>query len=129
EFMKVRIGFNSYNNFHRQLLIGFMDELATEGIDPGYDAIHIDNQQNDMYFLNDGQKLMIQGASYFDSSKTYPLGVKTFAAGTVEFTLDGTENVDESIDIFIQDKTTGLYHSIRNEHFSIDLPQGEIHNR
>lgn len=129
EFMKIRIGFNSYNNFHRQLLIGFMDELATEDIDLGYDALHIDNQENDMYFLNNGVKLIIQGASYFDVNKTYPLGIKTFAAGNVEFTLDGTENVAEETDIFIHDKTTGLYHSIKNEHFSIELPQGEIHNR
>lgn len=129
EYMKIRIGFNSYNNFHRQLLIGFMDELATEDIDLGYDAIHIDNQQNDMYFLNNGVKLIIQGASYFDVNKTYPLGIKTYAAGNVEFTLDGTENVDEATDIFIHDKTTGLYHSIKNEHFTIELPQGEIHNR
>jgi hypothetical protein len=129
EYMKVRIGFNSYNNFHRQLLIGFMDELATEEIDLGYDAIHIDNQPNDMYFLHNGVKLIIQGASYFDVSKTYPLGVKTQAAGIVQFTLDGTENVADDTDIFIHDKSTGLYHSIKNEHFSIDLPQGEIHNR
>ncbi len=129
EFMKIRIGFNSYNNFHRQLLIGFMDELATEDIDLGYDAIHIDNQENDMYFLNNGVKLIIQGASYFDVTKTYPLGIKTHAAGTVQFTLDGTENVDEGTEIFIHDKTTGLYHSIKSEHFSIELPQGEIHNR
>lgn len=129
EFMKVRIGFNSYNNYHRQLLLGFMDDLATDEIDLGYDAVHIDNQQNDMYFLHNGVKLIIQGASYFDVHKTYPLGVKTFAAGTVQFTLDGTENVAEETDIFIHDKTTGLYHSIKNEHFSIELPQGEIHNR
>ena len=129
EYKRVRIGFNSYNNFHRQLLIGFMDELATEEIDLGYDAIHIDNQPNDMYFLHNGVKLIIQGESYFDVSKTYPLGVKTQAAGTVQFTLDGTENVAEDTDIFIHDKSTGLYHSIKNEHFSIDLPQGEIHNR
>ncbi|MBC8884518.1 T9SS type A sorting domain-containing protein [Flavobacterium piscinae] len=129
EFMKIRIGFNSYNNYHRQLLIGFMNELATEEIDLGYDAIHIDNQQNDMYFLHNGVKLIIQGASYFDINKVYPLGIKTFAAGNVQFTLDGTENVPEDTDIFIHDKTTGLYHSIKNEHFNIELPQGEIHNR
>ncbi|WP_396152740.1 LamG-like jellyroll fold domain-containing protein [Flavobacterium sp.] len=129
EFMKIRIGFNSYNNYHRQLLIGFMNELATEEIDLGYDAVHIDNQQNDMYFLHNGVKLIIQGASYFDVNKVYPLGIKTFAAGNVEFTLDGTENVPEDTDIFIHDKTTGLYHSIKNEHFNIELPQGETHNR
>lgn len=128
-FMKIRVGFNSYNNFHRQLLIGFMDDLATEEIDPGYDAIHIDNQQNDMYFLHDQTKLTIQGASYFDPTKTYALGIKTFAAGDIQFTLDGTENVDPSQAIYIHDNVTGLFHDIREEHFTVNLPLGEIHNR
>jgi len=128
-FMKFRIGFNSYNNFHRQLLIGFMDDLATESVDPGYDAIHIDNQQNDMYFLNNGTKLIIQGASHFETNKVYPLGIKTYAAGDIQFTLDGLENVEPTQPIYIHDIVTGLYHDIRNEHFTINLPQGEIHNR
>ena len=128
-FMKLRIGFNSYNNFHRQLLIGFMNDLATEAIDPGYDAIHIDNQQNDMYFLNNGTKLIIQGASHFETNKVYPLGIKTYAVGDVQFTLDGLENVEPTQPIYIHDVVTGLYHDIRNEHFTINLPQGEIHNR
>ncbi|MDD2986533.1 choice-of-anchor D domain-containing protein [Flavobacterium sp.] len=128
-FMKIRIGFNSYDHFHRQLLIGFMDDLATEEIDPGYDAIHIDNQQNDMYFLHNQTKLTIQGAAAFETTKTYPIGVKTFAAGEVQFTLDGTENVETAQPIYIHDMETGLYHDIREGHFSVNLPQGEIHNR
>lgn len=129
QFMKIRIGFNSYNNFHRQLLIGFMDELATEEVDPGYDAIHIDNQQNDMYFLHEQTKLTIQGASYFEPTKVYALGVKTFAAGDVQFTLDGTENVEESQAIYIHDNVTGIFHDMRQGHVTINLPLGEIHNR
>jgi hypothetical protein len=128
-FMKIRVGFNSYNNFHRQLLIGFMDDIATEEVDPGYDAIHIDNQQNDMYFLHEQTKLTIQGASYFEPTKVYPLGIKTFAAGDVQFTLDGTENIDESQAIYIHDNVTDLFHDIREGHFTVNLPQGEIHNR
>jgi hypothetical protein len=128
-FMKIRVGFNSYNNFHRQLLIGFMDDFATEEVDPGYDAIHIDNQQNDMYFLHEQTKLTIQGASYFEPTKVYPLGIKTFAAGDVQFTLDGTENIDESQAIYIHDNVTDLFHDIREGHFTVNLPQGEIHNR
>ena len=128
-YIKIRVGFNSYNNFHRQLLIGFMEELATEEIDPGYDAIHIDNQQNDMYFLHNQTKLTIQGASNFETNKTYPLGVKTFAAGDVQFTLDGTENLDASQAIYIHDIETDLYHDLREGHFTVNLPLGEIHNR
>lgn len=118
-FMKIRLGFNSYNNFHRQLLIGFMENLATENFDPGYDAIHIDNQQNDMYFVLGDKKLVIQGESYFDSNKRYPLGVKTHEAGNIQFTLDGTENVDENQKIYVYDKQTEIYHNLRNGHATI----------
>jgi hypothetical protein len=30
---KIRLGFNTVNKFHRQLLLGFMNEAATDGID------------------------------------------------------------------------------------------------
>jgi hypothetical protein len=128
-YMKFRIGFNSYNNFHRQLLIGFMEDLATEEVDPGYDAIHIDNQQNDMYFLHNQTKLTIQGASHFEPTKTYALGIKTFAAGDVQFTLDGTENVADTQAIYIHDNVTNMFHDIRQGHLTVNLPQGEINNR
>lgn len=128
-FTKIKIGFNSYNNYHREILLGFMNEWATDNIDPGYDAIHIDNQQNDMYFMNDSNKLVIQGVGYFNVNKKYPLGVKTYEAGNVQFTLDEVMNWDENIDIFILDKTTGMHHPIQNGPFTVYLPQGEIHNR
>lgn len=128
-FAKIKIGFNSYNNYHREILLGFMNEWATDNIDPGYDAIHIDNQQNDMYFMNGPNKLVIQGVGYFDVSKKYPLGIKTYEAGNVQFTLDEVMNWDENIDIFILDKTTGIHHPIQNGPFTVYLPQGEIHNR
>jgi hypothetical protein len=47
---KIRLGFNTVNKFHRQLLLGFMNEAATDGIDLGYDGYQIDTQENDMYF-------------------------------------------------------------------------------
>jgi hypothetical protein len=128
-FAKIKIGFNSHNNYHREILLGFMNEWATDNIDPGYDAIHIDNQQNDMFFMNDSNKLVIQGVGYFDVTKKYPLGVKTYEAGNVQFTLDEVMNWNENIEIFILDKTTGIHHPIQNGPFTVYLPQGELNNR
>jgi hypothetical protein len=51
-YEKIRIGFNSANGFHRQLLLGFMNEHATPDFDPGYDAPQIDNQPNEMVFIS-----------------------------------------------------------------------------
>jgi trimeric autotransporter adhesin len=123
-FGKIRVGYNSNNNYHRQVLIGFMDQYATPAFNPGYDAKHIDSQPNDMYFVLGYDKLNIQGDGYFNSAGIYPIGVKNATAGSVSFTLDGTENFDEDQPIYIYDNVTGLYHNIRDGKFEISLPAG-----
>lgn len=129
EYTKLRLGFNSYNGFHRQLLLGFMENNATENIDPGYDAIHLDDQQNDMYFMHNDTKLIIQGVGHFNPNQSYPIGIKTHAAGNIQIMMDNTENFDDSQDIFIYDKLTSVYHSIKNNVFNIQMPQGTFNDR
>ncbi len=128
-FPKIRLGFISENNFHRQILIGFMNEFATSGIDPGYDAIHIDAQPNDMCFINNGTLLNIQGESYFNANSIYPLQVKIANAGQVQFKLDGTENFDPEVPIYIHDNVTDIYHDLREGIMSITLPVGTTDDR
>ncbi|HEX9979806.1 MAG TPA: choice-of-anchor D domain-containing protein [Flavobacterium sp.] len=128
-YPRVRLGFNSSNNYHRQALLGFMSEHASPAIDPGYDAIHIDNQPNDMYFMHGVQKLIIQGDGFFSTNKVYPLGVKTSTVGIVKFVLDGMENFHQDQKVYIHDKVTGQYHNIKSEPFAIELPAGTIENR
>lgn len=129
EFAKIRLGFNSANDFNRQILLGFMNENATSGIDLGYDATLIDVQPNDIYFLNANTKLVIQGDGYFNTANVYPLAVKTAIAGNVKFTLDATEQFDASQEVYIYDNTTKLYHDIRKEVFEISLPTGTVTDR
>lgn len=128
-YARVRVGFNSANNYHRQVLLGFMEEHANAAINPGYDASHFDNQPNDMYFLTLGQKLNIQGDGYFNQNNIYPLGVKIGNAGLVSFTLDGKENFDDNQPVYIYDAVTNLYHDIRNDKFEITLPTGNFDTR
>ncbi|HWR94278.1 MAG TPA: LamG-like jellyroll fold domain-containing protein, partial [Flavobacterium sp.] len=128
-FKKLRLGFNSANNYHRQILIGFMNELATSGIDAGFDAPNIDKQPNDMYFINNKVNLIIQGDGYFDTKNSYPLGLKTNAEGKISFTLDGLENFENDQDVFIYDNETNQYHNISKDIFEINLPKGTFDNR
>lgn len=123
-FQKIRLGFTDRNGYHRQILMGFMNENATSGIDFGYDAPLLDNQPNDMYFLNSGSFLNISGEGFFNENNIYPLGIKTDALGTVTFKLDGLENFDDNVNVYIFDKSTEIYHDIKNEDFSIEIPQG-----
>ncbi|MDI6046469.1 choice-of-anchor D domain-containing protein [Flavobacterium yafengii] len=128
-YKKIRLGFNSHNDHHRQVLLGFMNEEATSEMDNGYDGLNIDDFPNDMYFLNGENQLVIQGEGFFDINASYPIGVKTDAAGKVKFMIDALENFDASQSIFIYDDETKMYHSIRNETFEINLTNGEHYSR
>lgn len=124
QYTKLSLGFDSANNYHRQILLGFMNENATAGFDIGYDGLSIESLTNDMYFINEGNRLNIQGDSYFNVNNIYPLGVKNAVAGIVKFSVDDKEFMDENQDIFIYDSVTQEYHNIKSESFEIDLPAG-----
>lgn len=128
-FEKIRLGFNSNNNFHRELLMGFMNENATAAVDAGYDAICMDNLPNDMYFMNEGAKLVIAGEGYFDQNASYPLSIKTNSEGPVSIVLDGTENFNPDQAIYIYDAADATYHDLRYENLAVNLPAGETNNR
>ena len=128
-FSKIRLGFNSANNYHRQILMGFMNELATSNIDPGYDALLFDDFPNDMYFLNGDVKLVIQGEGVFNPNTSYRLGVKTGQEGNVQFMVDELLDFEPGQKVYIYDATTELYHDITTEMFEINLPVGLFEER
>lgn len=129
QFMKLRLGYQSADNYQREILLGFMNDNATEAYDNGYDALSIEDLTNDMYFMLGETKLNIQGESYFNENNSYPLGVKNATAGTVKFAVNNKENFEENQDIFIYDNVTNTYHDIKSQDFEINLPAGIYENR
>ncbi|WP_426063035.1 LamG-like jellyroll fold domain-containing protein [Flavobacterium sp. DSP2-3-1] len=128
-FKRIRLGFDSNNNYHRQVLLAFMDDKATSGIDDGYDGYINDDFPNDMYLLNREEQLVIEGEGFFDANASYPIGVKTDTVGKVKFMIDSSENFDKEQAFYIYDDMTGLYHNIRNEAFETNLTKGENKTR
>jgi hypothetical protein len=126
---KIRLGFESNNAAHRQVLLGFMNEKATSGMDYGYDGINFDYLPNDMYFIAEENQLVIQGVADFDSNASFAIGVKTDIEGKVKFMIDSLENFDPNQNIFIHDSTDDSYHNIRNETFEVVIPVGENNDR
>ncbi|SEG36051.1 LamG-like jellyroll fold domain-containing protein [Flavobacterium urumqiense] len=126
---KIRLGFNTANNYHRQLLIGFMDDLATDGLDRGYDGYQIDTQKNDLYFLIDDSEYTIQGVGSFDVNKSYPLGVKTDTLGNVQFVVDTAEFLSANQNIYIHDKETSIYYDITKKPANVNLSAGTYNTR
>ena len=128
-FKKIRLGYNSNANYHRQSLLGFMNENASKELDYGYDGLNIDNFANDMYFLCGKNKLAIQGVGYFKKEDAFPIGVKTNIAGKVTFSIDELENFDKNQKVYIYDKESKIYHPIKDQSFEIVLPIGQFDNR
>ena len=129
-YKKIRLGFKSSDNFYKQVLLGFMEEHASSALDYGYDAVNIDTQTNDMYFINNATNLNILGDGYFNINNIYPIGIKNEVAGNVTFKIDAKENFnDDNFQAFIYDNVTNVYNNITNEDFTINLAQGTIDNR
>lgn len=128
-YTRLRLGYTESTNFHRQLLIGFMNENANDEYNLGYDGEIIDLQPDDVYFQTGNYKLVIQGVGYFYSNAIYPLTVKSSQSGTVTFMIDGLENFDLNQPIYIHDNTNDSYNDIRTSNFTVVLPAGEINDR
>ena len=128
-FARIRLGYTGSTNFHRQLLIGFMNENADDNFNLGYDGEIIDIQPNDIFFQLDNYKLVIQGVGFFNPNAIYPLTVKSSQTGMVHFMIDDLENFDSNQPIYIHDNTNDSYHNIRISNLSIVIPAGDITNR
>lgn len=126
---RVRVGFEAHDNYQRQLLLGFMNNYASDAYEPGFDSEVFDDNPVDMYFINGTKSLVIQGVGTFQNTLIYPLGVKTDVTGLVKMRLDGLENIDSDQEIYIYDAITQLYHDIRTEDFVISLDPGTYNER
>ncbi|MCG9791772.1 LamG-like jellyroll fold domain-containing protein [Flavobacterium algicola] len=127
--VKIHLGFNGSNMEHRQLLIGFMNEAATDGFENGYDGVQIDTKVDDAYFLIENSKFSIQGVGAFDVEKSYPIGVNVQTEGDVHFMIDHSEFLPASQKVYIHDKDLGLYHDITDVSVAVALPVGIYANR
>ncbi len=128
-YAKIRLGYDFTNGFHRQLLVGYMEEKANGNYNPGFDGINFDNNPDDLVFKKGNYKLVILGEGYFNANLIHPLEVKSAQAGQVRFTLDDIENFPETQPIFIFDAETGFYHDLRTAPFEVNILAGTNANR
>jgi len=126
--MKLRIGFNSINTIHRQLLVT-VDDRATPDFDWGFDALVNENQIDDMYWMITDNKYSVQGINDINENTILPLGIHTTDDGLNNITIDVLENVPNSLEIFAHDKELNIYHDLRASNYEIYLLAGEYLDR
>ncbi|OBQ56348.1 T9SS type A sorting domain-containing protein [Tamlana sp. s12] len=126
---KIRLAFHSPEGYNRQLLLG-TDPNASTNFDIGFEAPLIENHREDMYWLLDDVKLVIQAIKDFeDPDLKLPLGLKVSTEGLVRLKIDALEYVDAQTEVYLFDNLLNTYHDLRASDFEIHLSPGEYHDR
>ncbi len=126
--MKIRIGFNSVNGIHRQLLVT-KDSHATPEIDWGFDGLSNETQIDDMYWMVNEEKLTIQGTNMINAQTILPIGIKTSSDGENSITLDKLENAPSGLSIYLYDRLKDRQYDLSRGDFTVELPAGEYLDR
>lgn len=130
QIQRVRVDFTMPNGFVRHLLLGFTpDNAASEGVDYGYDTPTYDSFPDDLNWMIENQRYVIQGVGEFNETNQYPLGMFLSNNGTIEITLTSLENFDSPIDVFVYDSVLDSYTLINESSFSGEFESGEYLNR
>lgn len=126
-YIKIHLGIVTNHGLHHPIVIGFMNDKATEAFDYGYDAKRQEYMPNQFYFVHSEADLLIQGVGQFDENKTYPLGVIVKTPGNITFELNEIENLSASQSIYIYDNERQVYHDLNKGNYLINLNEG-VHN-
>ncbi len=125
---KIRIGFNSVTGLHRQLLLT-LDPNTTAEFDWGYDALVYEIHTDDMFWMLNNDKYVIQSTNEIYSQSVIPLGIVIQNDGLNNITIDDLENVQDDLDIYLHDKELELYQNLRESNYELYLSEGEYLDR
>jgi hypothetical protein len=130
EIQRVRVDFVNPTGYTRHLLLAFTpDDSATDGVDYGYDALNFDDFPDDLNWIIEDGRYVIQGVGAFENTKSYPFGMFLTNSGEVKITLTALENFNTNIDVYIYDAVLRNFTSINNADFSKTLYSGNYLNR
>jgi hypothetical protein len=110
-----------------QMILVF-DPLSTDGVDRAMDAASPNDSPANNYFVIDGNEYIIE-VMPFDIDKKIPVGFRNYAEANYKITVNEMLNIPEVDNVFLHDKTTDLYHDIKNSFYELTLPAGTYNSR
>lgn len=120
---KIRLNFRSPSGYHRQILVT-ADANTSTGFDLGYDAMLLDNNKEDMFWLLNGHKLVIQAVPDFNADRSLPLGMVISKPGNISVEIEELENMPEDSKVYIRDNTDSTYYNISEKKFNAPIEPG-----
>lgn len=132
DLTNIRIGFNTPQNYHRQLLLAIRPN-TTNDIDIAWDGPNFDNDYPgaDLLWNINEREFVIQAVPEINTDTRIPLIVKVAELGNVSFNIDEVQNLPANIsDIYIEDAYNQTFHRISNgDVFEIYLQPGIYNDR
>lgn len=110
-----------------QMILVF-DPLSTDGVDRAMDAASPNDGPANNYFVIDNDEYIIQ-VMPFDIDKKIPIGFRNYAEANYKITVNEMLNIPEVTEVYLHDKTTDLYHDIKNSFYDLTLPAGTYDTR
>nr|WP_315197922.1 hypothetical protein [uncultured Flavobacterium sp.] len=130
EMNRIWLNLTNAGGAFKQSLVGYVLG-ATNGFDKLYDGVSIDsNPYIDFYSIDGGRNLTIQGRGLpFLTTDEVPLGYKTNIVGAFQISIDHVDGLFVTQDIFLEDKTTGVIHNLKNGAYSFTTLVGRFNDR
>ena len=129
---KNRVWLNLYNNegAFKQTLVGYLAG-ATNGYDNRYDGESFDEHEFvDFYSVTPDKYLVIQGRALpFDETDTVPLGYRSKEEMNLNISIDQTDGVLATQNIYIEDKLLNVIHNIKDTPYAFSTQAGTFDNR
>ncbi|MEH6535742.1 MAG: T9SS type A sorting domain-containing protein [Psychroserpens sp.] len=126
--MKIGLTFDSANSYLRKIDV-IADENATLGYDSDYDVALESVQEDDMYWLINQNRFLNQGINEFNDSTILPIGINTNSNGIHVISIDKLENIPTDMNIYVHDKSIGIFHNIKEGAYQVNLNVGTFTNR
>lgn len=127
---RVRVDFVGPMGYTRHLLLAFTpNDAASDNVDYGYDALVFDNFPDDLNWMIDNDRYVIQGVGKFNDTKYYPFGMFLQNSGNIKIRLTALENFEAPINVFIYDSVLNSFTSINNSDYVKSISKGEYLDR
>lgn len=122
---RIRLGHEGAEGFHRQLLLGFTN-LATDGVDTGFDAQMLDVFTTDAYWYLDNKAFTIQGLP-FRPDLLVSIGVNSAFEQIHTFMIDALEGYTG--EVWLLDTNSGQMTDLKLGNAQFFIPAGTFNNR
>jgi len=125
--LKIRVSLETEHIKNKQILLT-IDDRATDGIDKGFDAQPFDLLNNDIYWVVEDEKLLIQAIGELFLESVIPIGIITEGATELKIKVDTIQNPYPEMEVYIRDNLTMETYDIKNGTFEVSLEKGECND-